>query len=71
MALLTTFTGRTIELAETREEATALFRARRLATDDGLREIRTAEGETLTLAATAVALIEETAETRRTEIGFR
>lgn len=71
MATITTFTGRMIELAETREEATALFRARRLAADDGLREIRTAEGETLTLAATAIAMIEETELTARREIGFR
>jgi hypothetical protein len=71
MALVTTFTGRTFEIPGTREEATAIFRARQLAADDGFRTIRTTEGEELTLAAGAVALIEETAETRRKEIGFR
>lgn len=63
--------GQTIIVRGERQDVAAICRARKLTQDDGMREVVTVDGETVTFNVGAVALIREAVERReRGVFGF-
>lgn len=67
---LITVAGQMREVRGTYDDVKATLAARRLSADDGLRTFVKTDGEEITVAAGAVAMIEPLYETERRKVGF-
>jgi hypothetical protein len=65
-----TVAGQIVVVQGAREDIAAVCKQRKLTADDGMRELRTIDGETVTFNIAAVALIRAAVEKRKGAFGF-
>lgn len=69
-ATVTLMNGRQVTVKGDAESVRAMFKTRTLTADDGMRQVVTTEGETVTVATQFVGMIEAAETLTRNPVGF-